>query len=113
MCASCPPPADRPPARGLHILVARALLRTYRYSLSAIMGRQCRYLPTCSEYTEDAIVRFGLWAGFWIGLSRILRCAPWGASGFDPVPDALPAGARWYKPWIYGRWTGRHIKDRF
>lgn len=98
--------------RGAHVTVALGLIRIYRYTLSALMGRQCRYLPTCSEYTEDAIRRFGLWAGGWIGLARILRCNPWGASGFDPIPEALPATARWYLPWRYGRWTGRHIGDR-
>ncbi|TBW33091.1 membrane protein insertion efficiency factor YidD [Siculibacillus lacustris] len=95
-----------------HILVARILVRTYRYTLSALIGRSCRYFPTCSEYTEAAIVRFGLWAGFWIGLARILRCHPWGASGWDPIPEQLPPDSRWYLPWRYGRWTGAHIADR-
>lgn len=89
--------------------MARVLVRTYRYTFSAFMGRTCRYLPTCSEYTEEAIVRFGLWPGFWIGLARILRCHPFGAAGFDPIPEVLPADSRWYMPWRYGRWTGRHI----
>jgi hypothetical protein len=87
-------------------------VRAYRLTFSAFMGRTCRYFPTCSEYTEEAIARFGLWAGFWIGLSRILRCHPWGANGWDPVPDELPADSRWYRPWRYGRWTGRHITTR-
>jgi len=116
MCQACnqdSPPTGRPPRLGLHILAARGLIRLYRYTFSAFMGRTCRYMPSCSEYTEEAIARHGLWAGFWIGLARILRCNPWGASGIDPVPDELPAGARWYIPWRYGRWTGRHIVDRF
>lgn len=87
-------------------------IRLYRYSLSALIGRQCRYLPTCSEYGEEAIRRFGAWAGGWTALARFVRCNPLGAAGFDPVPDALPADARWYKPWRYGRWTGRHITLR-
>lgn len=81
-------------------------------TLSALAGRQCRYLPTCSEYTEDAIGRFGLWAGVWIGLARFQRCGPGGASGYDPVPDTLPPGAAWYRPWRYGRWTGDHIDPK-
>ncbi|KPL55670.1 hypothetical protein ABB55_04545 [Prosthecomicrobium hirschii] len=93
--------------------MARGLIRLYRYTFSAFMGRTCRYLPTCSDYTEEAIARHGLWAGGWIGLARILRCGPWGASGIDPVPTELPPQARWYMPWRYGRWTGRHIVDRF
>jgi putative membrane protein insertion efficiency factor len=86
-----------------------ALIKLYRVVLSPLIGRECRYLPTCSEYTEEAILRYGLWAGFWIGLARIQRCGPFGASGFDPIPPALPAQAHWYTPWRYGRWTGRHI----
>lgn len=85
------------------------LIWVYRHSLSMVMGRGCRYAPTCSEYSAQALVRYGLWAGGWIGLSRILRCNPWGASGFDPVPGHLPEDAAWYCPWRYGRWTGDHI----
>jgi hypothetical protein len=112
MCATCPPPRPEKPVPG-HLWPAIFLLRVYRYSLSSLMGRQCRYLPTCSEYTEDAMRRFGFWAGFWIGLARILRCHPWGSSGLDPIPDELPPRARWYMPWRYGRWTGRHITTTF
>lgn len=85
------------------------MIRLYRYTLSALIGRRCRYLPTCSEYAEDAIGLHGAWAGLWVGIARFSRCNPVGASGFDPVPDALPGDARWYKPWRYGRWSGRHI----
>ncbi|MFO1184067.1 MAG: membrane protein insertion efficiency factor YidD [Bauldia sp.] len=85
------------------------LIRLYRLTLSPLVGRNCRYLPTCSEYTEDAIRRFGLWAGVWVGIARLQRCGPGGASGFDPAPTALPENSRWYMPWRYGAWTGRHI----
>lgn len=95
-----------------HVFLARVLVRAYRLTFSAFMGRTCRYFPTCSEYTEEAIARFGLWAGFWIGLARILRCHPWGPNGLDPVPTELPTDSRWYRPWRYGRWTGRHITTR-
>src|SRR5215471_3243301 len=88
------------------------LIKLYRISLSPFLGRQCRYLPTCSEYTEEAMTRFGLWAGLWIGLARIQRCGPLGASGFDPVPEAPLPGAAWYLPWRYGHWTGRHIDPK-
>lgn len=88
---------------------AITLIWIYRHSLSLFMGRTCRYAPTCSDYTEQTIRRFGFWAGGWMGLARILRCNPWGASGFDPIPDQVPARARWYLPWRYGRWTGAHI----
>jgi uncharacterized protein len=84
--------------------LAHVLIRTYQLTASALVGRHCRHLPTCSSYTDDAIARFGLWAGGWIGLARIMRCHPWGSHGFDPVPDSLPSDARWYLPWRYGRW---------
>jgi len=85
------------------------LIRGYRLVLSPWLGNQCRHLPTCSDYTETAIRRHGLWAGGWIGLSRIVRCGPLGSSGYDPVPDDLPKRAAWYLPWRYGHWTGDHI----
>jgi putative membrane protein insertion efficiency factor len=93
-------------------LAGIGLIKAYRLLLSPLLGRQCRYLPTCSSYTEEAIARYGLWAGCWIGLARIQRCGPFGASGFDPVPEDLPAQARWYLPWRYGRWTGAHIDPK-
>ena len=88
---------------------ARALIRIYQVTFSALMGRQCRHLPTCSSYADTAIDRFGLWAGGWMALARIVRCNPWGSSGFDPVPETLPKAGRWYAPWRYAQWTGKHI----
>jgi len=93
-------------------LAASALITLYRYTFSAFMGRTCRHLPTCSEYTRDAIWTFGFWPGGWMGLARFWRCRPGGTHGYDPVPDAVPAGARWYKPWLYGYWGGKgHAHD--
>ncbi len=89
--------------------IARRLIRAYQVTFSSFMGRQCRYLPTCSEYADTAIDRFGVWAGAWMSLARIGRCNPLGASGFDPVPDEVPKNAQWYAPWRYARWSGRHI----
>ena len=86
-----------------------ALVRAYQLVLSPLLGSNCRYLPTCSAYTAEAISRHGLWAGTWMGIARLQRCGPLGASGFDPVPDRLPAAAAWYAPGRYGRWTGAHI----
>jgi putative membrane protein insertion efficiency factor len=85
--------------RAPHVLIALGLIRIYRLTVSSILGRQCRYLPTCSEFTEDAIARHGLWAGGWMGSVRIASCNPWGGSGFDPVPDVLSPGYRWWRPW--------------
>ena len=84
----------------------RGLILVYRYSILALIGPRCRHLPGCSEYAEEAVGRFGLWAGSWMALARILRCHPWGTHGLDFVPPAAPDGARWYLPWRYGRWRG-------
>jgi putative membrane protein insertion efficiency factor len=67
--------------------VLLALIRTYQLTLSAFMGRRCRYLPTCSEYASDAIHKHGAWHGGLLAIARISRCHPWGGAGFDPVPD--------------------------
>jgi hypothetical protein len=85
---------------------ARGLIRLYQLTLSALIGRQCRYLPTCSQYADAAIARHGLWAGAWMGLGRACRCHPWGGSGYDPPPQFLRAGARWFAPWRYADWRG-------
>ena len=93
-------------ARRAPRLIGRALIILYRYSIAALIGPRCRHLPTCSEYAEEALDRFGLWAGGWMTLARILRCHPWGTSGLDFVPPVLPRDSRWYLPWRYGRWRG-------
>ncbi|MEZ5774408.1 MAG: membrane protein insertion efficiency factor YidD [Hyphomicrobiaceae bacterium] len=89
--------------------IAATLLKApiilYRYTLSGLAGRQCRHLPTCSDYALQAIDRHGAWAGGWLAVSRICRCNPWGTSGFDPVPRMTPL-APWWAPWRLGRWRG-------
>jgi uncharacterized protein len=87
-------------------LAGRGLVKLYRYTLSALVGFECRHLPTCSDYADQALDRFGLWAGGWMTLARLLRCQPWGTSGLDFVPKTLPEKSRWYMPWRYGRWRG-------
>ena len=83
---------------------AHLLLRTYQVSLSGLLGRQCRHLPTCSHFTDEAILRHGLWAGGWMGLARLSRCRPWGTAGYDPVPQQVCGRAKWWLPWRYGLW---------
>jgi len=87
-------------------LAGRGLVALYRYMLSPLIGPRCRHLPSCSEYADEAIAHFGLWAGSWMTLARLLRCHPFGTHGLDFVPDALPPAAHWYLPWRYGRWHG-------
>jgi uncharacterized protein len=80
------------------------LILAYRYTLSPVIGPRCRHLPSCSEYADEAVSRFGLWAGSWMALARVLRCHPWGTHGLDFVPGGPPDRARWYTPRRYGRW---------
>lgn len=85
---------------------AHIAIRGYQLSFSMLVGRHCRHWPSCSAYTDEAIQRFGLWRGGWMGFARICRCNPYGTSGIDLVCEELPSGARWYRPWAYGRWRG-------
>lgn len=94
---------------GVPARIGLLLIRIYQLTLSAFIGRSCRYAPSCSGYTADAITRYGLWAGSWMGFARLQRCRPGGGSGFDPIPERLPERARWYLPWRYGQWTADHI----
>jgi len=86
------------------------LVKLYRYTLSPLVGRHCRHLPTCSAYAEEAVERFGLWAGSWMTLARLIRCHPFGTFGLDFVPATPPPGARWYLPWRFGRWHGTNAE---
>jgi putative membrane protein insertion efficiency factor len=88
---------------------AHVLIRFYQLTLSSLMGRQCRYAPSCSEYTDEAIQKHGLWAGGWMGVARICRCRPGGSSGYDPVPGALKPQGRALAPWRYGDWRGPRV----
>lgn len=84
----------------------RLAIRLYQWVVSPILGPSCRYLPTCSDYALEAVERHGALAGLWLALRRLLRCHPWAAGGYDPVPHASggcdraeqhgqrPAGAR-------------------
>ncbi|MCA9143979.1 MAG: membrane protein insertion efficiency factor YidD [Planctomycetales bacterium] len=84
-------------------------IHAYRWTLRPWLGNQCRHLPTCSEYALEAIDKHGPWRGFWLTVSRILRCRPGGTSGYDPVPEKRDE-PHWLTPWRYGRWTERHIE---
>ena len=63
-----------------------ACLRTYRYAISPLLGRNCRFFPSCSEYALEAVERHGALRGGWLGLRRVCRCHPWSGGGYDPVP---------------------------
>lgn len=63
----------------------------YRLLVSPLLGVNCRFAPSCSAYGVEAVHRFGPFVGGWLTLRRILRCHPWGGSGYDPVPTKLEA----------------------
>ena len=58
----------------------------YRVFISPLTPPSCRYTPTCSQYMVEAVLKYGIFKGTWLGIKRILRCHPWGGSGYDPVP---------------------------
>lgn len=62
------------------------LIRFYQLSISPILGQNCRYTPTCSQYSIEAIKKYGPFKGGWFSIKRIFSCHPWGGHGHDPVP---------------------------
>jgi putative membrane protein insertion efficiency factor len=63
------------------------LIRLYQMTLSKALPPSCRFYPSCSQYTYEAISRYGMFRGGWLGLKRLARCHPFHAGGYDPVPD--------------------------
>lgn len=106
MCAT--DAARRRRSRGPVSAAAIGALWLYKRTLSPLfyfLGARCRHAPTCSEYAAEAFRRHGAWRGFWLSLSRIARCHPFGSSGFDPVPDAATDHGLAF--WRYGDWSWR------
>ena len=64
----------------------RGAHRAYKLTLSPLIGRHCRFLPTCSDYAAQALIDHGPWRGSWLAARRLCRCNPWGGSGYDPPP---------------------------
>ncbi|MBD5801482.1 MAG: uncharacterized protein AzoDbin1_03586 [Azoarcus sp.] len=62
------------------------LLRVYRYAISPMLGRNCRFHPSCSEYAAEAVQRHGALKGGWLAFKRVGRCHPFHPGGYDPVP---------------------------
>ena len=62
------------------------LVKFYQHFISPLTPSACRYTPTCSQYTLEALQKHGHIKGTWLGIKRIARCQPWGGSGYDPVP---------------------------
>jgi len=66
--------------------LAVLLIRLYQLTISRVLPSTCRYTPTCSQYTLEAIKKYGFFEGGWMGARRIGRCHPWHEGGYDPVP---------------------------
>lgn len=63
------------------------VIRIYQYAISPFTPSSCRFAPTCSAYSVEAIQKHGPFKGFWLSLKRVSKCHPWGSSGYDPVPE--------------------------
>ncbi len=64
-------------------------IQIYKILISPFLGYNCRYLPTCSDYSIEALKKFGLIKGITLILKRILKCHPWGGGGFDPIKKQM------------------------
>ena len=67
--------------------LALRLVRLYQLTISKVKPSSCRFFPTCSQYTYEAIERFGFFKGVWLGIKRLARCQPLHEGGYDPVPN--------------------------
>ena len=82
----------------LYERTVRTAHRAYKLTLSPLIGRHCRYLPTCSDYAAQALIEHGPWRGGYLAARRVCSCHPWGGQGYDPPPpprkkaDAVPRG---------------------
>jgi|TARA_B100001094_G_scaffold161469_1_gene156178 putative membrane protein insertion efficiency factor len=65
------------------------VIKIYKFLISPLLGNSCRYLPTCSEYSIDALKTYGFFKGVFLSIKRILSCHPWGSGGFDPVKKEM------------------------
>ena len=72
-----------------HLLIK--FIKLYKYLISPLIGPSCRYLPTCSEYSIEALKTYGFSKGLLLSLKRILSCHPWGSGGFDPIKKEMKA----------------------
>jgi uncharacterized protein len=64
----------------------RAVVRGYQWLLRPLLPPACRFHPSCSEYADEALARYGALRGGWLAARRVCRCGPWQAGGYDPVP---------------------------
>ncbi|HLL08053.1 MAG TPA: membrane protein insertion efficiency factor YidD [Nocardioidaceae bacterium] len=91
-CAGCSAakPARHDGPAPVRVLIIAAL-KLYRFAISPIYGQVCRYHPSCSAYALEAVEVHGAIRGSWLGMRRVVRCHPWAAGGYDPVPPGRSA----------------------
>ena len=74
----------------LYERTVRTAHRAYKLTLSPWIGRQCRFMPTCSDYAAQALIAHGPLRGGWLAAQRLCKCHPWGGQGYDPPPPPRP-----------------------
>lgn len=97
---------EDPRFRGERVLGAFIAIpiRLYKFLISPLLGCRCRFYPSCSVYTREALERHGVAKGLWLGGLRLLRCHPWSECGFsDPVPESFKWGFDWSRAFRYKR----------
>ncbi len=72
-------------------IAALGLIKAYQYGIRPMLGQRCRFFPSCSEYTAEAIGEYGVLRGGAMGAMRLAKCHPWHAGGYDPVPERTSA----------------------
>ncbi len=93
MSGNCPETGSAPgPAGRIASGLLIGIMRFWRVALSPMTGPNCRFHPTCSCYGIEAVSQHGSLRGGWLTMKRILRCNPWSAGGYDPVPPRVETG---------------------
>jgi putative membrane protein insertion efficiency factor len=92
MSAHCAHSRTAGPRLGPLGWLALSLLHGYRLAVSPSLGLACRFVPSCSAYAEEAVLRHGVVRGSWLAARRLCRCHPFHPGGFDPVPPIGPGG---------------------
>ena len=77
---------------------ALGLIKAYQYGIRPMLGQRCRFFPSCSEYTAEAIGEYGVIRGSTMGALRLAKCHPWHAGGYDPVPERAAKTASAARP---------------
>ena len=77
------------------------LIRVYQLMVSPMLGSNCRFMPTCSEYALESLKTYGLIKGTYLTIKRIGKCHPWGSNGYDPIPTKMGKKIKWMNKKTY------------